>query len=121
MRSLLIALSTSAFCLSVVAEPLPAPARAEVDALLARLESSGCDFNRNGTWYTAADAKAHLLRKLDYLEGNNLIRTTEQFIELGASQSSASGKPYLVRCGKAAPVDSRTWLLGELKTVRSSR
>ncbi|WP_426338536.1 DUF5329 domain-containing protein [Pseudoduganella sp. S-14] len=101
------------------AAPLPAPARAEVDALLTRLQSSGCQFNRNGSWYSGADARTHLLRKLEYLEKKDLIRNAEQFIELGASTSSSSGKPYTVKCGAAAPVESKAWLSAELKAIRA--
>jgi hypothetical protein len=98
---------------------LPAAARAEVDALLTRLQKSGCEFQRNGSWYSGAEAKAHLLKKLDYLDGKNAVQSTEQFIELGASSSSASGKPYQVRCGNAPVVNSGPWLQGELKTLRA--
>lgn len=103
------------------AAPLPPPARAEVDALLARLQSSGCEFNRNGNWYSGTDAKTHLLKKLDYLEGKNLVKTAEQFIEQGASASSMSGKPYLVRCAGKAPVESGKWLKAELQAARAAR
>lgn len=103
------------------AVPLPPPARAEVDALLTRLQSSGCEFNRNGSWYSGADAKAHLLKKLDYLESKDLVKTAEQFIERGASGSSMSGKPYLVRCAGKAPVESARWLAAELQQLRASR
>lgn len=106
---------------TVGAAPLPTPARAEVDALLARLQSSGCEFNRNGSWYSGADAKAHLLKKLDYLESKDLVKTAEQFIERGASGSSMSGKPYLVRCAGKAPVESARWLAAELQQLRASR
>jgi len=106
---------------TVGAAPLPTPARAEVDALLARLQSSGCKFNRNGSWYSGADAKAHLLKKLDYLESKDLVKTAEQFIERGASGSSMSGKPYLVRCAGKAPVESARWLAAELQQLRASR
>ncbi len=101
------------------AAPLPAPARAEVDALLTRLQSSGCQFNRNGSWYNGADAKTHLLRKLEYLEKKDLVKNAEQFIDLGASSSSSSGKPYMVKCGTAAPVESKAWLGAELKAIRA--
>ncbi len=101
------------------AAPLPAPARAEVDALLTRLQSSGCQFNRNGSWYNGADAKTHLLRKLEYLEKKDLVKNAEQFIDLGASSSSSSGKPYMVKCGSAAPVESKAWLGAELKAIRA--
>ena len=95
-------------------------AKAEVNALLTRLQASGCDFNRNGSWYSGAEAMAHLLKKLDYLDGKNAVQTTEQFIELGASSSSASGKAYQVRCAGAAAVDAGPWLKGELKALRSN-
>ena len=101
------------------AAPLPVPARAEVDALLARLQASGCQFNRNGSWYSGAEAKDHLLRKLEYLEKKDMVRSAEQFIDLGAASSSSSGKAYLVKCGAAAPVESKTWLTAELKAIRA--
>ncbi|MFG6414411.1 DUF5329 family protein [Roseateles sp. DC23W] len=103
------------------AAPLPPAARAEVDALLARLQSSGCEFNRNGSWHSGADAKSHLLKKLDYLEGKDLVKTAEQFIASGASGSSMSGKPYLVRCAGKAPVESAQWLTAELQQLRTGR
>jgi len=103
------------------AAPLPPSARAEVDALLARLQASGCEFNRNGSWYSGAEAKGHLLKKLDYLEGKDLVQTAEQFIERGASSSSMSGRPYLVRCAGKAPVESAQWLKAELQQVRTAR
>lgn len=106
---------------AATAAPLPAPARAEVDALLTRLQTSGCEFNRNGTWYAGAEAKAHLLKKLDYLEGKDMVSTAEQFIERGASASSMSGKPYLVRCAGKAPVESALWLKAELQQARAAR
>lgn len=107
--------------LTVQAAPLPAPARAEVDALLTRLQTSGCEFNRNGSWYAGAEAKAHLLKKLDYLEGKDMVSTAEQFIERGATASSMSGKPYLVRCAGKAPVEGAVWLRAELQRVRVGR
>lgn len=106
--------------LGATAAPLPLAARAEVDALLTRLQSSGCEFNRNGSWYSGADAKAHLLKKLDYLERKDLVKTAEQFIARGASGSSMSGKPYLVRCAGKAPVESAKWLTAELQAARAA-
>jgi len=103
------------------AAPLPPTARAEVDALLTRLQASGCEFNRNGSWYAGAEAKGHLLKKLEYLEGKDMVQTAEQFIERGASSSSMSGKPYLVRCAGKAPVESAQWLKAELQAVRGAR
>ena len=114
---LLIGLAAAA---AAAAAPLPPVAKAEIDGLLARLEASGCQFNRNGTWYPAPEAKTHLLRKLAYLEDRGAVKNAEQFIELGASGSSMSGKPYLVRCGNAAPVESGAWLRSQLQLIRSA-
>ena len=110
MRTFVVALALASCTHACLAAPTPAPVRAEIDAVLGRLQASGCEFNRNGSWYKAAEAKTHLLRKLEYLEGNTTLQSTEQFIELGASTSSLSGQPYLVKCGNTAPVESKKWL-----------
>lgn len=93
----------------------------DIDALLTRLQTSGCEFNRNGSWYAGAEARAHLLKKLEHLEGKDMVSTAEQFIERGASTSSMSGKAYLVRCPRKAPVESAVWLKAELQQVRAAR
>lgn len=98
--------------------PTAAPVRAEIDALLGKLQASGCQFNRNGSWYSGSEAKDHLLRKLDYLEGRGSVQNTEQFIDLAAPKSSSSGAAYRVRCGNAAAVDSKAWLSAELAALR---
>jgi hypothetical protein len=115
----LTSLAASLLLTALNAHAAPSPAHAEIDALLGRLASSGCEFNRNGSWYPGADARAHLQRKLGYLEDKDAVPTTEKFIELGASTSSSSGKPYLVKCGNAAPVDSGTWLRTQLTAMRA--
>ncbi|AKJ29110.1 DUF5329 domain-containing protein [Caldimonas brevitalea] len=120
MRSLILTALVCAFTSAATSAPLPAATRSEIGALLNRLESSGCRFNRNGSWHAAAEAKQHLLRKLDYLEGKNAVTSTERFIELGASSSSSSGKPYLVQCGTAPAVESAKWLRTELNELRKS-
>ena len=119
MRILVVVLANLS-CSLAFAAPAAAPVRTEIDLLLGRLQASGCEFNRNGTWYSGADARDHLLRKLEYLEDKTTVQSTEQFIELAATKSSISGKPYLVRCGSAAPVESRLWLTGQLATIRAT-
>lgn len=99
----------------------PSAARPEIEALLARLQASNCSFQRNGSWHDAKEAQAHLLRKLAWLEDRNAVQSTEQFISLAASTSSRSGKPYLVKCGGSAPVESRRWLAAELDVLRAGR
>lgn len=121
MRLALVLLLPLTAFVPATAAPLPQAARAEVDALLTRLQASGCEFNRNGSWYAGAEARAHLLKKLEYLEGKDMVSTADQFIERGAATSSMSGKPYLVRCAGKAPVESAAWLKAELQQVRAMR
>lgn len=114
----LLAMLALVVCCGAFAEPTPAPVRAEIEAVLNRLETSACRFQRNGTWHDGVRAKAHLLRKLDYIEKRGTVQSAEQFIELGASRSSLSGRPYQVRCGNGAPVESRQWLGEQLTAIR---
>ena len=95
-------------------------APAEISQLFKSLETSGCQFNRNGSWYNAQEASEHLHRKYDYLVKKGLAKSAESFIDLAASKSSMSGKPYLVRCGNAAPVESKSWFLSKLAQFRQS-
>lgn len=95
--------------------------RAEVDALLARLEAAECRFQRNGEWYGSQKAREHLERKLAYLERWGTLESAEQFIEKAASGSSVSGEPYVVQCGKAPAVKSAQWLKGQLEALRAKR
>lgn len=114
----LLATATAWAC----AGPTPAPVRAEIDALLGRIGASNCQFERNRSWHGAADARAHLLRKLAYIEKRpETITRTEQFIEFAASKSSFSGRPYRVKCGNGEPVESRVWLGRELQALRAGK
>jgi len=104
--------------LALADSPSPAASR-EIDQLFAALQDSGCEFSRNGSWYDAQKATEHLHRKYDYLLKKGLVTTTESFIERAATESSVSGKPYLVRCGGAQPVPSRSWFDDKLKDLRA--
>jgi len=108
------------FAAAVAAAPLAPAARAEIDGLMSRLEASGCQFNRNGTWYNAADAKKHLLAKLKYFEDRGAVQSAEQFIVLAASSSSVTGQAYLVKCDSGAAIPSAAWLQSQLQLIRSA-
>jgi hypothetical protein len=93
--------------------------RQEISHLLEYLGSSGCQFNRNGTWYDASQAVSHLTQKYEYLVKHGVVTDADGFITRAASESSASGKPYLVKCGDAQPVQSGTWFRTELARFRA--
>jgi len=121
VRLLLFVSLASMFAVAGAAMPLSPLARSEIDGLMSRLEASGCEFNRNGSWYPATEARSHLLRKLQYLEERGAVQSAEQFIELAATSSSVSGQPYLVKCDNGPPVPSGTWLRTQLQAVRLAR
>jgi hypothetical protein len=94
-------------------------AKAEINGLMNSLAQSGCQFQRNGAWHEAKEARAHLQRKYDYLLKKNLVDTSEQFIHRAASTSSVSGKPYRVKCG-ALELDSAVWFDMQLQRLRKT-
>jgi hypothetical protein len=117
----LSAIALTLCCTLSQAAPTAAPVRAEIDVLLGKLQTGSCQFNRNGSWYSGAEAKDHLLRKLAYFEDKGKVQNTEQFIELAASKSSSSGKPYQVKCGNEPAMDSQQWLTQQLTAIRADK
>ena len=101
--------------------PVPASeAPRELAALLALLRASPCRFERNGRWYDGEKAAAHLQRKLDYAVGRGqALGSTELFIDMAATRSSFSGRPYRVQCGEAAPMPAATWFMARLRELRT--
>ncbi len=88
----------------------PARAQEEINYLLHFVKVSGCAFYRNGTWYDSAKAEGHLHDKYTMLAARNQIQSAEDFIDKAATQSSLSGRPYVVRCEGVAAAASRQWL-----------
>lgn len=120
MRGRAVGLVTILVCSVAAAAATPsARTRVELDSLVAALRNSGCSFERNGTWHAAGAAADHLQKKREYLQGKGRIASSEDFIRLGATGSSMSGKPYLVRCPDAPVVPSRTWLERRLAALRA--
>lgn len=110
-----------AACAPVLAQSQAPDARAdaEIRALITSLGQSGCRFQRNGSWYEATQAQAHLQRKYDYARRKQLAGDAEAFIEQAASRSSFSGRPYRVACPGQAEVDAGTWFRARLASLRS--
>jgi hypothetical protein len=102
------------------AESTPAT-KLEIEHLFSYLRESGCQFFRNGTWYTANEAAGHLNRKYQYLQEKGLVPSAEAFIERAASESSMSGKAYRVRCGSSPVVNSADWFGAELERYRQRK
>lgn len=118
MKRIFLTLLITLVSAIAAAEPDPVTKK-EVAHLMGYLASSRCQFNRNGTWYGAERAVDHLNQKYEYLLDRNLITTTESFIDHAASESSISGKPYIVRCDGKPEIQSSAWFRAELARFRS--
>ena len=106
-------------CPPVALAQTPVPVQNEVNYLFGYIAGSGCEFNRNGSWYNAQKAHEHLRDKYKYLVEKNLADTTEHVIERAASESSLSGKPYQIRCSDGVAVPSQQWLREKLMQLRT--
>jgi len=102
----------------LVSSPLtPAAMQDEIQHLLRFIESSGCEFERNGTVYDSKEARSHIERKYDYTKSR--VDVTEDFIKYAATKSSMSGNKYQVTCdGKQQT--SADWLHNELSRYRAN-
>lgn len=114
----LLAASLALIALPASAAPSAATQR-EISGLMQALETSGCRFQRNGSWYDAVAARGHLQRKYDYLLKRDMVDSSEQFIERAASRSSMSGKAYKVSCSGAPEQDASAWFLQQLRRLRT--
>jgi len=115
----LLILSLFIFGTNFAKSDVPDSQKPEVEHLLEFVESTDCTFERNGKKYDGADAAKHIKRKYKYFR--NKITTTEEFIEYSGTKSTMSGKPYLVYCADAGPIESKTWLMEELTLYRKNQ
>jgi hypothetical protein len=119
-RALILFVISSALAFAAAAAQPPPNVHTEVEYLLQYIETSGCSFYRNGTWYDGTHARAHLSTKYDYLAERQLIGNAEDFINKAATRSSMSGKPYKIRCNDGVEVESGPWLHLVLAKYRAS-
>jgi hypothetical protein len=119
-RLISLGLTAGLMVTPVMASAAPSAAtQREIAGLMQALESSGCRFQRNGSWHEPAEARAHLQRKYDYLIKRDLVDSSEQFIERAASRSSLSGKPYRVACPNMPEQDAAQWFQQKLQQLRA--
>jgi Family of unknown function (DUF5329) len=97
-----------------------ATTKAEIAHLFTVLETSNCQFNRNGSWHDAKEATTHLHTKYKYLQNLNLIPSTEKFIDRAATESSFSNRAYQIKCADNAVQPSGPWFTAALMKYRST-
>lgn len=92
---------------------------AEINALLKTIEQTECQFYRNNRRYPGIEAAEHVRNK--YHDFKAEIDTTEEFIELCASKSSLTGKPYTITCDGQKSINSQEWLQEKLQRYRAGK
>ena len=97
----------------------PAATKSEIAHLFTTLETSNCQFNRNGSWYSAKEASGHLGTKYKYLQDKDLVPSAEKFIERAATESSLSGKAYQIKCADNVAQPSAPWFKAALEKYRA--
>ncbi|KZN54768.1 DUF5329 family protein [Pseudoalteromonas luteoviolacea] len=115
MKYSILVITTTLF-MSVSAE---AEIPSEIAYLLDYVEHSGCEYERNGNFHSAKDARAHIMKKYKYYQDD--IESTEDFIRYAANKSALSGKHYKIHCSGQEAMRSRDWLIIELNRLRREK
>lgn len=89
---------------------------ATVQYLITYVKQSDVTFERNTRRYTGREAAEHINNK--YLHFRDDIDTPETFIELCASGSLMTGKPYFIITKQGEMMPSGEWLNAELRVYR---
>lgn len=90
----------------------------EINRLISAVGRNGCTFIRNGERYRGRAAREHLRTKRELNE--ELIATTEDFIEKIASASETTGEPYLIQCRRQEERTVNEWFTSLLEEYRSN-
>ncbi len=102
-----------------IAMGLDSQTKAEIDELIAYVQTSGVRFIRNGLEYSGAEGARHLRDKLT--KAGDRVKTTEGFITGIASKSFLSGKPYLVKFADGHTQPTGEWLRAHLAELREKK
>lgn len=88
---------------------------AKIQYLLDFIKNSDLKFIRNNEEYDGKDAARHLEMKLS--KAGSRIKSANDFIDLIASKSSITGKPYQVILKNGSVINLRDLLYHELKKL----
>lgn len=100
------------------AQSAPPAEKQKIEALIKQVSSlKEAKFVRNGSVYEPATAVRFLRGKWEANDAQ--VTTARDFIDKVASGSGTSGKPYLIRFKDGRELQSRDFLLAELKKLES--
>ena len=87
-----------------------------VQHLITYVKESDVTFKRNTTHYDGSEAAQHINKKYQHFKDE--IDTVEMFIELCATGSLMTGKPYFIITEQGEQLPSSEWLNTELQSYR---
>ena len=87
-----------------------------VQYLLTYVKESDVTFERNTTRYNGSEAAQHINKKYQHFKDD--IDTVQKFIELCATGSLMTGKPYFIITEQGEQLPSSEWLNTELQSYR---
>jgi hypothetical protein len=100
----------------VQAQILPSPEKQKIETLIKQVANlKDVKFVRNGSAYNADSAAVFLRRKWE--ANASEVKTARDFIDKVASFSGTSGKPYLIRFKDGKEIQSRDFLVAQLKKL----
>ena len=79
-----------------------------IEQLINAVGESNCQFIRNGKSYNPTESVSHITKKYDHYKDD--IDSIDKFIELSASKSMISGKPYKIQCPGSTAELSSAWM-----------
>jgi len=87
-----------------------------IQHLISYVKESDVTFKRNTTHYDGSEAAQHIHRKYQHFKDD--IDSVEKFIELCATGSLMTGKPYFIITAQGERLPSSEWLNTELQSYR---
>jgi hypothetical protein len=100
------------------AQSLSAGEKQKIETLIKQVgELKDAKFVRNGSTYEPATAVRFLRGKWD--ANSSGVKSARDFVDKVASMSGTSGKPYLIRFKDGREIQSRDFLLTELKKLET--
>ena len=119
MKNILLTLFAILALCSVVANAQDTVERKKIDYLISSVENlQGAKFIRNGSEYNGKEAAKHLRMKLQ--NAGVKVLTADDFIQICASKSSISGKPYMIRLSDGKTIKSEEYFREKLMKFNST-
>ncbi len=101
-----------------VAVAAPRSDAERIEAAIKAIETAKITFVRNGDEHSPKAAADHLRGKLK--KAGDKVKTFDEFVDLLATKSGMSGKPYLVKLEDGTLVPSAKWLRDQDAAARAA-